>query len=83
MPTGEPAGSTVNVGLFARAIKGKLLGQSAIARKATQSGNKRGYFLNSSSAALYRSAVGWLRVARSSRIEAANARYSSTTWASE
>ena len=51
MPTGEPAGSIPNVGLFARAIKGKLVRCSAIASEATQSNNKRLYFLNSCSAA--------------------------------
>ena len=40
MPTGEPAGSTLNVGLFEAAIKGKLIHRSVIAREATQSGNK-------------------------------------------
>jgi hypothetical protein len=40
MPTGEPAGSIPNVGLFARAIKGKSIRRSAITSQAKQSGNK-------------------------------------------
>ena len=40
MPTGEPAGSTLNVGLFGASIKGKLIRRSVIAIKATQSGHK-------------------------------------------
>jgi hypothetical protein len=39
MPTGEPAGSTLNVGLFGASIKGKLTRWSVIASEATQSGN--------------------------------------------
>ena len=55
MPTGEPAGPSLNVGLFARAIKGKLIHRPVMGGEATQSGNNRAedrYFLKSSSAAL-------------------------------
>jgi hypothetical protein len=40
MPTGEPAGSSLNVGLFGRSIKGKLVRRSIITNVATQSCNK-------------------------------------------
>ena len=44
MPTGEPAGSIPNVGLFGQAIKGKLVRPPVIASEATQSSNKRAIF---------------------------------------
>ena len=44
MPTGEPAGSIPNVGLFGEAIKGKLVQRPVIAGRATQSRNNCLFF---------------------------------------